>query len=151
MLLSLSDIGVDEAEGRARAEAALADGSAAAHFERWCYVQGGRWHPGEFHRLAALGVRASRTGFVAAVDALAVGRAAQLAGAGRQLVDDKIDPAAGVFLHRTVGEPVVAGEVLAEVFSRDAQRRSAAAAVLGGAIAVAEEPPAVTPLILGRD
>ena len=51
-LLPLADLGVDAAEARARAEAALADGRAAEHFERWCYVQGGRWQPGEFHRLA---------------------------------------------------------------------------------------------------
>ena len=46
-------------EARARAEAALADGRAAEHFERWCYVQGGRWRPGEFHRLAGHEVTAS--------------------------------------------------------------------------------------------
>ena len=45
-LLPLSDLGVDAAEARARAEAALDDGRAAEHFERWCYVQGGRWQPG---------------------------------------------------------------------------------------------------------
>ena len=52
-LLALSDLGVDEAEGRRRAAAALDDGRAAEHFERWCFVQGGRWKPGEFHRLAS--------------------------------------------------------------------------------------------------
>ena len=57
-LLPLADLGVDEAEARARAEAALDDGRAAEHFERWCYVQGGRWQPGEFHRLA--GARGAR-------------------------------------------------------------------------------------------
>ena len=51
-LLPLADLGIDGAEARIRAEAALDDGRAAEHFERWCYVQGGRWQPGEFHRLA---------------------------------------------------------------------------------------------------
>src|SRR5207245_2837976 len=40
-LLALSDIGVDDAEGRARAEQAVADGSAAAAYERWVRAQGG--------------------------------------------------------------------------------------------------------------
>ena len=81
-LLPLADLGVDAAEARARAEAALADGRAAEHFERWCYVQGGDWRPGEFHRLAGHEVKAPRAGFVTSVDAMAVGRAAQAAGRG---------------------------------------------------------------------
>ena len=40
-LLALSDLGVDEAEGRRRAEAAVADGSAAEVWERWIAAQGG--------------------------------------------------------------------------------------------------------------
>ena len=126
-LLALSDLRVDEGEGRRRAEQALADGRAAAHFERWCYVQGGRWQPGEFHRLARCEVKAARDGYVTAIDARAVGRAAQLAGAGRQRVDDTVDPAAGVVLQRVVGEAVAGGEPLAAVHSRDAQRRRLAA------------------------
>src|SRR2546430_6271946 len=34
-LLALSDLGVDPAEGRRRAEEAVADGSATAAYERW--------------------------------------------------------------------------------------------------------------------
>ena len=106
-LLSLSDLGVDEAAARALAEQALADGRAAAHFERWCFVQGGRWAPGEFHRLAGVEVTAPRRGYVAGIDALAVGRAAQLAGAGRQRVEEDVDPAAGVgALRPKIGGPV---------------------------------------------
>ena len=40
-LLALSDLGIDEAEGRRRAEAAVADGSALAVYERWIGAQGG--------------------------------------------------------------------------------------------------------------
>ncbi len=150
-LLALADLGLDEAEGRARAEQALADGRAAEHFERWCFVQGGRWKPGEFHRLAAHEVKAGRPGYLTAVDALAVGRAAQLAGAGRQRVDDDVDPAAGVMLQHVVGDAVEAGEPLAAVFSRDQARRSAAGAVLEGAFSVADERPAAGAVVLGRD
>ena len=109
-LLPLADLGVDAREARARAEAALDDGRAAEHFERWCYVQGGRWHPGEFHRLAGREVKAPRAGYVTAADALAIGRAAQVAGAGRRTVDDAVDPAAGVLLEHAVGDRVEAGE-----------------------------------------
>ena len=149
-LLALSDLGVDEAEGRRLAEAALADGRAAEHFERWCFVQGGRWQPGEFHRLAAHEACATRAGYLTAVDAKAVGQAAQLAGAGRQRIDDTVDPAAGVLLEHVVGDQVEAGAALAAVFSRDPARRAQAGEVLDRAFTVADERPQPRPLVLGR-
>lgn len=151
VLLALSDLGVDEAEGRRRAEAALADGRAAEHFERWCYVQGGRWEPGEYHRLAGGEVRAARDGYVARVDALAVGQAAQLAGAGRRTIDDTIDPAAGVVLECVLGEEVRRGDLLAVAYSRDSARRRRSCAVLESAFGVADERPAETPVVIARD
>ena len=150
-LLPLSDLGVDAAEARVRAEAALHDGRAAEHFERWCYVQGGRWQPGEFHRLAAHEVKAPEAGFVTTVDALAVGRAAQLSGAGRRTVDDTVDAAAGVLLERVVGDAVEAGEPLAAVFSRDPARRREASTVLETAFTVGPDVPPVRPVVLGRE
>lgn len=150
-LLPLSDAGVAAGEARARAQAALGDGRAAEHFERWCYVQGGRWKPGEYHRLAGREVRAAQAGFVTAVDALVVGRAAQLAGAGRRTVDDTVDPAAGVVLERVVGDAVDAGQPLAAVFSRDPVRRRAACDVLEGAFGVEAQRPAPLPIVLGRE
>jgi len=149
-LLALSDLGVDEAEGRRRAAAALDDGRAAEHFERWCFVQGGRWQPGEFHRLAAHEARATRAGYVTVVDALAVGQAAQIAGAGRQRIDDTVDPAAGVLLERAVGDQVEAGDALAAVFSRDPARRALAGEVLDRAFTVGDERPPPRRLVLGR-
>ena len=150
-LLALSDLGIDEAEARRRAEAALTDGRAAEHFERWCYVQGGSWKPGEYPRLAAHEVRAPRAGFVTAIDALAVGRAAQLAGAGRQRIDDTVDSAAGVRLDRVVGDEVAEGDPLAAVFSRDSARRAQAGVVLEEAFSVGESCPALQPVVLGRE
>ena len=150
VLLSLSDQHVDEEEGRRRAAVALDDGAAAAHFDRWCLVQGGRWRPGEFHRLAAAEVRASRSGVLARVDAFAVGRAAQLSGAGRQRTDDAVDPAAGVVLSCAVGDTVESGRLLATVFARDAARRQAGRVVLAEAFTIGDEAPARTPIVLGR-
>jgi pyrimidine-nucleoside phosphorylase len=150
-LLALSDLGIDEDEARRRADAALADGRAAEHFERWCYVQGGRWKPGEYHHLAAVDVRAPHSGHVARVDALAVGRAAQLSGAGRATVDDRIEPAAGVLLRCSLGDEVGEGDVLATVFARDADRRRRAGAALEAAFSVGDAPGPGGPLVLSRD
>ncbi len=150
-LLPLADLGLDEPSARRRAEAALADGRAAEHFERWCYVQGGRWKPGEFHRLAGHEVRADRAGVVVEIDALAVGRAAQVSGAGRRTIDDAIDPAAGVVLSCRVGDQVEDGQLLATVFARDAARRAGASQILGGAFRVGDTRPSERPVVLARE
>jgi pyrimidine-nucleoside phosphorylase len=151
VLLAASDLGLDEAEARRRATAALDEGRAAEAFERWCYVQGGRWKPGEFHRLAEEQVKAERSGTVSAIDALAVGQAAQLSGAGRQTVDDDVDPAAGVVLACRVGDEVGSGDLLGTVYARDRRRREAAGARLGEAFALADGPVERPAVILGRD
>jgi pyrimidine-nucleoside phosphorylase len=150
-LLPLADLDLDEAQARERGEAALADGRAAEQFERWCYVQGGRWKPGEFHRLASHEVRAGRGGVVTAIDALAVGRAAQVSGAGRERVTDTIDPAAGVLLRCRVGDEVGEGDLLGMVFSRDAARRAHGHTLLAGAFEIGDGPVTPRPLVLARE
>jgi pyrimidine-nucleoside phosphorylase len=151
VLLGLSDLGLDERAARARAEEALASGRAAEWFERWVAVQGGRFKPGEFHRLADDAVVALRSGFVTAVDARVVGRAAQASGAGRRRADDEVDPAAGVVVDAPPGSTVAAGDPLARVFSRRRDARAAAARLLGGAFAIGDEPPPPRAVVLGDE
>jgi len=151
MLLAAADVGLGEAEARQRATRALDDGRAAEWFERWVAVQGGRFKPGEFHRLAENAVRAERDGWVSAVDALAVGRAAQRAGAGRGRADDEVDAEAGVVVEVKAGAAVGAGDVLGRVYSRGRETRAAAAGLLSGAFTIADESPAPAALVLGRD
>jgi pyrimidine-nucleoside phosphorylase len=149
-LLALSDLGLTEKEGRARAERALAQGAAAEAFQRWCAAQGGTWRSRDGHRLGGAEVRAPRDGYVTEIDALLVGRAAQAAGAGRRRVDDVIDHAAGVLLSRRLGDAVRQGELLATAYARDAARRRTSGALLERAIAVGDEAPPRAPLVLGR-
>ncbi len=150
-LLALSDLGIDEREGRMRALRALAEGQAAEWFERWVAVQGGRFTPGEFHQLACVELTARRDGWVSAIDALAVGRAAQVSGVGRRRVDDEVDPAAGVVIAAKPGQAVAAGEPLARIFARGRDDRTAAARLLEEAFVVSDEPFEPRPVVLGRD
>ena len=143
-LLALSDLGVDAAEGRRRAEAAIADGSALAAYETWIRAQGGD------PRLEALpvapvvlAVRAPEAGFVTRLGAIAVGMAALHLGAGRSTKTDAIDHAVGVVVERKRGDRVEAGDVLARIHARsDAAAARAAAEVLAAYSfgAVAPEP-----------
>lgn len=56
-------------------------------------------------------------GFVAAIDALKLGRASMALGAGRARTEDRVDPGAGIRLHVQLGAPVQAGEKLATLYA----------------------------------
>ncbi len=56
-------------------------------------------------------------GYVNRINAMAVGNAAMLAGAGREKKGDKIDKAAGVKLHKKCGDMVNKGDLLAVIHS----------------------------------
>jgi pyrimidine-nucleoside phosphorylase len=119
-LLALSDLGVDEAEGRRRAAAAVADGAAVAAYERWIRAQGG--DPSEDVLPTApvvVPVEARQGGYVTRLGAVHVGLAALHLGAGRRTKDDAVDHAVGVVLRRKRGDEVSAGEPLAEIHARD--------------------------------
>jgi thymidine phosphorylase len=83
-------------------------------------------------------VRADRDGTVARVDALGIGTAAWLLGAGRARKEDPVSPAAGVVLHRILGEPVRSGEPLYELRTDDPARLPAARAAAREAVSVGE-------------
>jgi pyrimidine-nucleoside phosphorylase len=138
-LLALSDLGIDEAQGRKHAEQAVADGSAVVAYERWIRAQGG--DPDESVLPVAPVVRevtAPRSGVVQRLGAIQVGVAALHLGAGRATKEDEVDHAVGILCRTKRGEEVEAGGVLAEVHARseaaadDAARAVLAAYELGG-------------------
>jgi pyrimidine-nucleoside phosphorylase len=141
-LLARSDLGVDEAEGHARAERSLTDGSALAAYERWIAAQGG--DPGEAALASApvvREVRAERGGHVARLGAIRIGQAALRLGAGRRTKDDAIDHAVGVVCRKKRGDRVEAGDTLAVVHARDDAGAEEAVGHVGDAYELADEAP----------
>ena len=137
--------------GRERIFQALKSGEALRRFRRCVELQGG-----ELARLPALptlvpvrhdGGRA----YVQAIDAEAVGLAGVALGAGRLRKEDDIDPTAGIFLDRKVGEAVAPGEPLVsfstlprgrEALGREIEERLRAAYTIGPV------PPPPCPLVI---
>jgi pyrimidine-nucleoside phosphorylase len=141
-LLAYSDLDVDVAEGRRRAEAAVADGNALAMYDRWIRAQGGDPDPRALPEAPVrLAVQAPRDGVVARVGALAVGIAALELGAGRRTKTDPIDHAVGVLCFAKRGDTVLAGDDLAEVHARDEASAAAGVQAVLEAYAIADEPP----------
>jgi pyrimidine-nucleoside phosphorylase len=141
-LLTVSDLGIDEAEARDRVTRTLEDGSAAEAYERWVRAQGG--DPDESALPAAPVVRqldAPRAGYVAELGAVRVGQAALHLGAGRQTKDDAIDHAVGVVCLRKRADRVAQGEALCEIHAQTEEAATDAARELEAAYVIADEPP----------
>jgi pyrimidine-nucleoside phosphorylase len=148
-LLALSDLDIAKDEARARAEAAMADGSAVAAYERWIAAQGG--DPGEDALPRAdviVPVEAPRDGHVSGLGAIRVGLAGLHLGAGRQTKDDAIDHSVGIVCRKKRGDRVAAGETLAEVHARNEASAEAAAREVLAAYEFSDEAPPATPLLL---
>jgi len=141
------------AGGVGEAREALGSGRALEAFERWVTEQGG-----DMRSLAAFPPRAAvstdviagKSGHVQRVSALAIGRAAWRAGAGRERRTDAVDPAAGVEIRVTEGDAVRAGEVLARVHASDGIRAEEARREAQAAFAIDEGPTPRRPVILER-
>jgi pyrimidine-nucleoside phosphorylase len=93
-------------------------------------------------------VRADRAGYVEDVRANFVGQASMLLGAGRDRVEDAVDPAVGVILRTRPGEWVKAGDAIAEVHFRADARLGDAIMLLKQAWRIGDAAPPATPLIL---
>lgn len=132
-MLHVAGVVSTEAEGIARMEQALDSGAGLEVFRRLVAAQGGDARVvDEPERIlpqapATQEITAERTGYVAAIDALAVGMAASALGAGRQRTDDQIDHAVGVDMVARVGDAVSPGQVLARMPHRHRGLERAAA------------------------
>ncbi|MFN8222488.1 MAG: thymidine phosphorylase [Gaiellales bacterium] len=141
-LLAFSDLGIDVAEGRRRAEAAVADGSAFAVYERWIAAQGGDPSLDVLEEAPVrVAVTAPRDGVVTRLGALAVGHAAVELGAGRRTKADPVDHAVGIMCFAKRGDRVIAGDDLAEIHARDQAAADRAAAAVLAAYELGDEAP----------
>ncbi len=148
-LLALSDLGVDAEEGRRRAEAAVADGSAEAVWRRWLEAQGGTADESALPAAPVVRtVTAPDDSFVAGLGAIAIGLAALHLGAGRRAKDDAVDHAVGVVCRAKRGDRVERGQPLAEVHARDDTSAESAVGDVLAAYRLAAEPPPERPLVL---
>jgi pyrimidine-nucleoside phosphorylase len=148
-LLARSDLGLDEEQGRARAEGAIDDGSAAEAWDRWIRAQGGDPDPSALPQAPVVrSVVAPRDGFVGRLGAIRIGVAALELGAGRRAKEDAIDHAVGIVCHKKRGDAVRAGEPLAEVHAARDHDADAAAAAVFEAYELADEAPADRPIVL---
>jgi pyrimidine-nucleoside phosphorylase len=148
-LLAVSDLGVDEAEGRRRAEGAVANGSAEATWRRWLEAQGGTADESALPSAPVVReLAAPVAGYVAALSAIDVGNAAVHLGAGRRTKEDRIDHAVGIVVRAKRGDRVEAGQMLAEIHARTEDEARVGAGEVLAAYAISDVAPAERPVLL---
>ena len=154
-LLILGKVAGTTADATRLASDAITSGAALDRFRRIIEVQGGdprvvddvsRLPHADDHRV----VKAARSGYLVRMDAELVGRASVALGAGRDRVEDPVDPAVGIMVNARPGDKISAGDALLDVSYRDEGRLGRALELLTRAIVIGDEPPAKRPLILGE-
>ncbi len=93
-------------------------------------------------------VRATRSGYVTAMRAEAIGRATHALGAGRSRVGESIDYGVGIVARASPGDQVRAGETVFELRHRAGHGVDAALELCARAIVIGDEPPVSRPLVL---
>ena len=131
-------------------EQTLRDGTAMDRFRALIAAQGGDLSVplpvGKYSET----VTAARSGTMGDIDAMAVGLAVWRLGAGRSRPGEKVQPGAGIAIHRRTGSPVAAGEPLFTLYTDTPQRFAQAMAELDAGFTVTDTPPVGRPLIIDR-
>lgn len=154
-MLVLGGKATDAAEATVKLRHAIASGAAIRVMERMVEAQGGDAKVvAEPSRLEVakeiVEVRAPRAGFVAGIDALAVGLTGVAMGAGRTRADQKVDPAVGIAIDKKPGEPVQVGEAVARLFVRKRGDADHLLERMSNAFTYGDAPPADAPLVIDR-
>ena len=125
-MLVLGGAAKDVPEGKAKMEEALRSGAGLAKLKEMITAQGG--DPACCDDVSALPqapvvlpCTAGAAGYVASMDTVGLGNAAQQMGAGRRTKEDVIDPAVGFVMNVRIGDRVSEGDLLATVHARDEQ------------------------------
>ncbi len=152
-MLLIGGLAMDVPDGERQARRALSSGAGLGKFREMVAFQGGDLRALDEPDRLPVGpqremVTASRTGFVVAVDAEAIGRATVLLGAGRDTAGAAVDHGVGALLLCKPGDRVSAGEPLVELYYRGEERVTPARRLAAEAFVIGDEPPAAPPLVL---
>jgi pyrimidine-nucleoside phosphorylase len=151
-LAVLAGLADDAEDGVARAREALESGAGLERFQAFVEAQGGDPRVAEDLSLlpqaaVVLTVEPDRDGYLDAIEPVAIGRAAAALGAGRERLEDEIDPAVGIELLAQVGDEVHRGAPVARILAREDGDAERAAARVRAALTVADAPVKAPPLV----
>jgi pyrimidine-nucleoside phosphorylase len=154
-MLVLAGASPDRTDAERRVRAVIQSGSALEKFRQIVETQGGdprivdeggRMPAADRHEV----VRAPRPGYLARLDAELVGRASVALGAGRNRVEDVIDPGVGIMVRARPGDAVAEGDPVLELLYRDEAALAWAIPLASRAIEIRDAPADRRPLLVGE-
>ena len=140
-------------EGISLAKSKLAGGEGLEKLKEMIGAQGGDERVTEDTSLLpsakfSADICSDKDGFVSSISGKQIGIASMHSGAGRQTAGDAVDPSAGIYIGKKVGEAVSKGEALCTVYSDDEAKLALAVSEAQDAFEISEEKPAEGELIL---
>ena len=150
MAMSILNLSFEEAKKLARD--AIKSGAALKKFSEWITAQGATADIAENEDALPRAkysreVIAERDGYISAMDAELIGRAAMTLGAGRATKEDEIDYGAGIVLEKKMPDKLSRGDLIATLYSSDEGKFEGAESLLLSAITLSDEIPEKKPLI----
>jgi pyrimidine-nucleoside phosphorylase len=131
-------------EARELAQSKLLDGSGYRKFRDVIAAQGG--NPQVLERFdllpnatGAREISTSRGGYISGIDAELIGQASAMIGAGRNTLEDSIDPAVGVILEVKVGQKIDAGSILCRLYHTSEESLDEAAELVEDAFRISQQ------------
>ncbi len=140
------------AQGKEKSAEIIASGAALAKFRKMVELHGGDVRtiddPTKLPRARqSLQVLSAGSGFVESMHCEQIGTACVILGGGRERKEDSVDPAVGIVLHKKVGDPATAGELLATVHFNDEGRGERARQLIAASYRVGATRPQARPLV----
>jgi len=154
-MLVVARVAGDDADAEARIRGAISSGSGVEKLRQIIERQGGDPRVvDDYARLPSAPdsavVAATRSGFVTALEAERIGRAAVALGAGRGRLDDVIDHGVGITIAAPPGSEVRVGDPVLVIRHRGGRGLDTARALLEESVRVSDAPVARPPLVAGR-
>ena len=139
-------------EAEQKVKEVIENGAAIAKLEEWISLQGGEKEAVLDYSLLPMAqfkaeVVLEHTGYVSAIDAESVGRAALVLGAGRETKESSIDLGVGIVIHKKIGDEVKLGESVATIYYNDEEKLQGALSILVDAYNLSNEKVEQLPLI----
>lgn len=139
-------------EAKQKVQEVIDNGAAIAKLQEWISLQGGEKEAvldysllptAKYHKEVVL----HETGYVKAIDAESVGKAALVLGAGRETKESIIDLGVGIVIHKKIADEVKEGESVATIYYNNEEKFIAAETILMEAYALSGEKVSDNPLI----
>ncbi len=119
-LLIDAEVAKDKVEANRLIDYAIESGIAYKKFEEFIKAQGGDVevlsHFEDYISNQKVEVKSVEKGYIVDMDALSIGKAGMLLGAGRETKADIIDPSVGIELHKKIGDYLEIGDTIATLY-----------------------------------